>query len=64
MPETIRPDDPRLTWQGAISFHDTAEWRIPWRIPAELTEPEDALRQWPQQQTREPCDHQRQQQGY
>ena len=47
MPETIRPDDPRLTWQGAISFHDTDKWRMPWRIPYEDRSlfPPDALRE-------------------
>ena len=47
MPQTIRPDDPRLTWQGAISFHDTEQWRMPWRIPYEdrALFPPDALRE-------------------
>ena len=47
MPQTIRPDDPRLTWQGAISFHDTDQWRMPWRIPYEdrALFPPDALRE-------------------
>ena len=47
MPQTIRPDDPRLTWQGAISFHDAAEWRMPWRIPYDDRSlfPPDALRE-------------------
>ena len=47
MPQTIRPDDARLTWQGAISFRDTGEWRMPWRIPYEDRSlfPPDALRE-------------------
>ncbi len=47
MPQTIRPNDPRLTWQGAISFHDTDQWRMPWRIPYEDRSlfPPDALRE-------------------
>ncbi len=47
MAQNIRPDDPRLTWQGAISFHDTEQWRMPWRIPYEdrALFPPDALRE-------------------
>ena len=47
MSQRIRPDDPRLTWQGAISFHDTDQWRMPWRIPYEdrALFPPDALRE-------------------
>lgn len=33
MPLTLRPDDPRLSWPGAISLETTAEWVSPWRIP-------------------------------
>ena len=33
MPLQIRPDDPRITWQGAISFQHTDQWIMPWRIP-------------------------------
>ena len=33
MPEQIRPDDPNLTWQGAISFHHADGWTMPWRMP-------------------------------
>ena len=35
MSQLIRPDDPRLTWQGAISLQHTEEWVMPWRIPYE-----------------------------
>ncbi len=47
MAQNIRPDDPRLTWQGAISFHNTDQWRMPWRIPYEdrVLFPPDALRE-------------------
>ena len=31
----IRPDDPRLTWQGAISQNVTDEGVVPWRLPFE-----------------------------
>ncbi|HUX88626.1 MAG TPA: SGNH/GDSL hydrolase family protein [Chloroflexota bacterium] len=30
---SIRPDDPRLRWEGAISLQHTAEWLQPWRLP-------------------------------
>ncbi len=29
----LRHDDPRLTWQGAVSLQRTASWTMPWRIP-------------------------------
>jgi hypothetical protein len=35
MPVQIRPDDPNLTWQGAISFQRTDDWTMPWRLPYE-----------------------------
>lgn len=34
----LRPDDPRLTWQGAISLERSEEWVMPWRIPYEEKE--------------------------
>ena len=33
MVQLVRPDDPRLSWQGAVSVVDTDQWRMPWRIP-------------------------------
>ncbi len=41
----LRPDDPRLTWPGAISLQCTEEWVMPWRIPYEdrVLFPPDAL---------------------
>ena len=33
MTQKVRPDDRRISWQGAISFNDTNSWRMPWRIP-------------------------------
>ena len=47
MAQKVRPDDPRLTWQGAISFNDTDNWRMPWRIPYKQIDlyPPDALRE-------------------
>ena len=43
----IRPDDPRITWQGAISCHRTEEWTQPWRLPYDdlALYPPDALRE-------------------
>lgn len=43
----IRPDDPRITWQGAISCHRTEEWTQPWRLPFDdlALFPPDALRE-------------------
>ena len=35
MPQTLRPDDPRLTWQGTISLQRTGDWVAPWRLPFE-----------------------------
>jgi len=31
----LRPDAPRLTWQGAISLQRADGWVMPWRIPYE-----------------------------
>ena len=47
MTQHLRPDDPRLSWQGTISFDDTKEWRMPWRLPyGEISLfPPDALRE-------------------
>lgn len=47
MPAQIRPDNPNLTWQGAISFQRTDDWTMPWRIPYENLAlfPPDALRE-------------------
>ena len=47
MAQYVRPNDPRLSWQGAISFHDTDEWRMPWRIPYDRLAlfPPDAMRE-------------------
>ena len=43
----ITPDDPRITWQGAISCHRTEEWTQPWRLPYDdlALFPPDALRE-------------------
>ena len=43
----ISPNDPRITWQGAISFQDAGEWLQPWRLPYEdlALFPPDALRE-------------------
>lgn len=46
MPMILRPNDPRLTWQGIISLEITDEGTMPWRIPHEekdLFPPEDGL---------------------
>ena len=47
MTQQVRPTDPRLCWQGAISFEDSTDWRMPWRIPYEQLSlfPPDALRE-------------------
>ena len=47
MAQSVRSDDPRLSWQGAVSFLDTEEWRMPWRIPHDQISlfPPDALRE-------------------
>ena len=47
MPLQIRPTDPRITWQGAISFQETDRWTMPWRIPFDdrAFYPPDALRE-------------------
>jgi len=29
---TIKPDDPRLNWLGAVSLERTSEWVMPWRV--------------------------------
>ena len=41
----LSPDDPRLTWQGAISLQHIDGWVMPWRIPYEDRNlfPPDAL---------------------
>ena len=46
MPQMISPTHPSLTWQGAISFHHTGDWTMPWRIPYDdrALFPPDALR--------------------
>ena len=31
----LEPDDPRLTWQGAVSLQRSDGWVMPWRIPFE-----------------------------
>ena len=43
----LSADDPRLTWQGAISLQQTDGWVMPWRIPYEDRRlfPPDALQQ-------------------
>ncbi len=40
MPKTlsIKPDDPRLTWAGAVSFDRSDGTVMPWRIPFEQRE--------------------------
>ena len=46
MAEVLRPDDPRLTWQGAVSLECTDGWVMPWRIPQAdraLFPPDDGL---------------------
>lgn len=46
MPMILRPDDPRLTWQGIISLQTTDKWTMPWRIPCtekELFAPDNDL---------------------
>ena len=47
MTHNIRPNDPRLSWQGAVSLVDADEWRMPWRIPHDEMAlfPPDALRE-------------------
>ena len=47
MTQHLRPDDHRLSWQGAVSFEDTSGWRMPWRIPHDRIGlyPPDALRE-------------------
>ena len=47
MPLKISPDDPRITWQGAISFQQSGQWTMPWRIPYDdrALFPPDALRE-------------------
>lgn len=43
----LRPNDPRLTWQGTISLQQTDEGVMPWRIPYENRGlfPPDALQE-------------------
>lgn len=31
--QTISPQDPQLTWAGAISVEHTDDWSMPWRVP-------------------------------
>ena len=47
MARQVKPDDHRLSWQGAISFDDADDWRMPWRIPHDRLAlyPPDALRE-------------------
>ncbi|MCH7746118.1 MAG: GDSL family lipase [Chloroflexi bacterium] len=47
MPNHIKADDPRITWQGVISLERGDDWVMPWRIPHELRGlfPPDALRE-------------------
>ena len=47
MTQQVPANDQRLSWQGAISFNDTADWRMPWRVPYEQLAlfPPDALRE-------------------
>ena len=47
MVQLVRPDDLRLSWQGAVSLVDKEEWRMPWRIPRDQISlfPPDALRE-------------------
>ena len=33
MTQCIRPNDPRLSWPGAVSVQYTDEWAAPWHIP-------------------------------
>jgi hypothetical protein len=33
MSKMISPNDPRITWQGAVSLNVTDEWTMPWRLP-------------------------------
>lgn len=33
MPLSIRHDDPRLGWPGAVSLQRTGDWTMPWRLP-------------------------------
>ncbi len=35
MPNLIPPDDPRLTWEGAVSVQATNGFVMPWRLPFE-----------------------------
>jgi len=43
----IRPDDDRLSWQGAISLQRSDDWVMPWRIPYPQRDlfPPEALQQ-------------------
>ena len=47
MTQQLRPNDARLGWHGAISFDDTDDWRMPWRLPHDELAlfPVDALRE-------------------
>lgn len=33
MSTQLQPDDPRLSWEGAISLQRSTEWVQPWRLP-------------------------------
>lgn len=35
MSKTIRHDDARISWEGAVSVMRTPDWTMPWRIPHE-----------------------------
>jgi hypothetical protein len=33
MPQHLSPNDPRLSWHGAVSLQQTDQWTMPWRAP-------------------------------
>ncbi len=35
MSQRLRPDDPRLTWEGVLSLQREKGWVLPWRLPYE-----------------------------
>lgn len=44
--QTIAHDDPRLTWQGAVSLETTPDYTAPWRLPfaeRQLYQPQDLI---------------------
>ena len=43
---SIRPDDTRLTWAGAVSFDYSDGAVMPWRIPFEERDLFGATRRW------------------